>query len=375
MNETASTNEIRFGFGHNWSDYIEKHFSRERVEIAKKHLLGFLKLDDFEGRSFLDIGCGSGLHSLAALQSGASAITSFDYDLQSVETTMKLHELAGSPPHWKVMQGSVLDRAFVESLPSADVVYSWGVLHHTGSMWEAVDNTAHCMSDASLLYIALYSSDVYVSPTPEYWIKLKRAYNSAGPLRKRLMESKYAGRRMLGCIKRGENPFKYVKDYKVSRGMSYWHDLKDWLGGYPMEFAGNKETETFCRDRLGLKLCNITAGEGCTEYLFQHQGQETYWDEIENNAPLHALSGPYEPVRGLAWSVALSLESDLGLPEGVMLYENGSPVGWPEAPLDKICSLGQGRYRVEGDRLIFSTTDSSDPNVSHHQLTYRTQFT
>ena len=116
--------DLRFGFGANWADYIDKNFSEERVDISRRHLLGFLKLNDLKGKTFLDIGCGSGLHSLAAWRSGAEQVVSFDYDQNSVATTKKLQELSGSPKNWIVLQGSVLDELFIDSLPKSDIVYS-----------------------------------------------------------------------------------------------------------------------------------------------------------------------------------------------------------------------------------------------------------
>lgn len=79
--------EERFEFGKNWHDFIEKYFSKEKVNISKDHLLEFMECDNLNGLSFLDIGCGSGLHSIAALQSGASYVHGFDYDINSVMAT------------------------------------------------------------------------------------------------------------------------------------------------------------------------------------------------------------------------------------------------------------------------------------------------
>ena len=58
--------KITFSFGKNWSEFIKKHFSEERVAVSRKHILNFLKLNDLRGKYFLDIGCGSGLQSLSA---------------------------------------------------------------------------------------------------------------------------------------------------------------------------------------------------------------------------------------------------------------------------------------------------------------------
>ncbi|MFT3735727.1 MAG: class I SAM-dependent methyltransferase [Rhodocyclaceae bacterium] len=368
--------EMRFGFGANWADYIDKNFSDERVEISRKHLLGFLKLDDLTGKTFLDIGCGSGLHSLAAWRSGAARVVSFDYDSNSVATTKKLRELSGSPENWTVMQGSVLDEKFVDMLPKADIVYSWGVLHHTGSMWKAIENAARCMGPSSVFYIALYSSDVYVDPSPEYWLKVKREYNVAGPLRKAWMEWCYAWKDSIrGCLIRGKSPFAHMRRYKQSRGMSYWHDVRDWLGGYPMEFAGNKETEAFAKSRLNMELIHIKAGEGNTEFLFRPAGSANYWEDISSRSRVTEIPGPFQHLRGKAWQVSLPVsEERAGSSARFMLYEDGSPVGWPNAPVSSIECYGGGRYRVENGVLIFSTTDHSDPNLTSKSYVFRSEF-
>lgn len=365
--------ELRFGFGANWADYIEKNLSDERVEISRRHLLSFLKLDNLKGKTFLDIGCGSGLHSLAAWRSGADQVVSFDYDENSVATTRKLYELSGSPKNWKIMQGSVLDKQFMASLPQSDIVYSWGVLHHTGSMWEAVKNAAGGLHKTSVFYIALYSKEAYVSPPYEYWLDIKREYNYAGPLKKLWMEWVYAWRNSIRGLLRGKNPLAYIRAYKQSRGMSYWHDIRDWLGGYPMEFAGNKETELFGREKLGLELIHIKAGEGNTEFLFRPINSHNYWDEVVSNVPLQTLAGPFTHVSGFAYSAALPKDA-LGQVEKFMLYEDNSPVGWPNSPRSSIEGWGRGRYNIEDSLLVFSATDNSDPNQTGKSYSYRCGF-
>jgi SAM-dependent methyltransferase len=375
-NEQSDTNsnEMRFGFGANWADYVEKNFSDERVEISQRHLLGFLKLPDLSGKSFLDIGCGSGLHSLAAFRAGAKQIISFDYDVNSVATTTKLRKWAGSPDNWQVMQGSVLDDALMASLPKADVVYSWGVLHHTGSMWNAIRNASRPLSSDGVFYIALYSKDAYVSPPYDYWLDVKRAYNRAGSLKKKAMEWQYAWRDCIrGCLIRGKNPIAYMTSYKRSRGMSYWHDVKDWLGGYPMEFAGNKETEIFAHENLFLDLIHQKAGEGNTEFLFRHHGAKNYWDDVAVTSASRKIEGEFSREDGHAWRVALR-GADVGDPLRLMLYEDGSPIGWPNAPLSSIRAWGSGRYRVDGGDLILSSTDNTDPNSTKKQYTFRADF-
>jgi SAM-dependent methyltransferase len=370
----ANPDDLRYGFGLNWADYVKKHFSDERVEISLQHLLGFLKLASLEGKSFLDIGCGSGLHSLAAWRSGASQVTSFDFDEHAVATTRRLHELSGSPSNWTIRQGSILDEAFVCSLPRAEIVYSWGVLHHTGDMWKAVEHATRCLHDSGMFYLALYSKEAYVSPSYEHWIKVKRKYNQAGSFIRFCMECNYAWDNIIfNDLIHGKNPISHIREYKRSRGMSYWHDVKDWLGGYPMEFAGNKETELFCREKLGLELINLKAGEGNTEFLFRSIGASNYWDDVLLETSLEPVLGPFLSVGGCGWSAKLSGQEH-GPTGRLMLYENGSPVGWPNASRSSVLKWGSGRYRVDGDVILFSTTDNSDPNRPSIKIAIRKSF-
>jgi len=133
----------RFEFGRNWRNFVERSFSQERVDISNEHLLKFLGCETgLAGSSFIDIGCGSGIHSLAAFQAGATYILSFDFDVESVKTTEYIRQSkADSPDSWQVQQGSILDEDYVASLGQYDIVYSWGVLHHTGDVWTAIKHS------------------------------------------------------------------------------------------------------------------------------------------------------------------------------------------------------------------------------------------
>jgi 2-polyprenyl-6-hydroxyphenyl methylase/3-demethylubiquinone-9 3-methyltransferase len=260
---------MRFGFGKNWEDYVKRNFSQERVQIAKNHLLKFLGVEDLHGKYFLDIGCGSGLHSLAALESGAARIVSFDFDPNSVSTTNLLRAHSGNPANWVVLQGSILDENFLKGLEPADVVYSWGVLHHTGAMWQAMNNTVPLLKPGGLLYIALYDYDIHVHPTPEFWLEVKQRYNRSGGLGKRQMELWYVWE--FALYKRWTNLpalIKRVVGYKQSRGMAFYNDVVDWLGGWPMEFAKRADVEAWA-ERMGLDMLQMKTGEANTEYLFR----------------------------------------------------------------------------------------------------------
>ncbi|HVJ51825.1 MAG TPA: class I SAM-dependent methyltransferase [Aliidongia sp.] len=259
----------RFAFGQNWASFIERHFDEERVAITQAHLLKFLGRDSLEGSTFLDIGCGSGLHSLAAVKAGAKRVVSFDYDPMSVATTARLRLQAGEPAHWQVMHGSVLDPAFLATLGEFDIVYSWGVLHHTGDQWNAIRNAASRIGPGGAFYIALYTSDVFTGKhDAAFWLRIKKRYVDGGWLTKRSLELWYASWQLAAYARGGKNPISYVVNYRASRGMSYYHDVKDWVGGWPMEFSSVDEVKRFGAEALGLQLANIATGEANSEYLF-----------------------------------------------------------------------------------------------------------
>ncbi|HZT87354.1 MAG TPA: class I SAM-dependent methyltransferase [Stellaceae bacterium] len=372
--------ELRYGFGKNWAEFVEKSFNEEVVDQSRAGLCNLLRADSLRGKVFLDIGCGSGVHSLAAHRLGAARIVSFDYDRDSVATTAELRRRAGEPANWEVRQGSVLDPAFMKALPPADIVYSWGVLHHTGDMWTAVRNAAVPLKPDGVFYIALYSSDIYLDPSPEYWIKVKRRYNRAGPRGRRLMEWWYVGRFLvLPALKSGQNPLSVIRNYG-HRGMTFWTDAKDWLGGYPIEFAGLAETQEFCKRELDLDLVNLKTGEGCTEYVFCRLAENAEWRRTAQQRQLKLLPGPYVAQGGARYAASVPVLADEAdgpaapARSRLMLYEDGQLLGLAHTRHDQISNYGKGRFSHWGADVHFSATDNSDPNSNGRHYSYCERF-
>lgn len=256
-----------YEFGKNWTRFVKRSFNEERVEIAKRHILTLIGRSDLNGLDFLDMGCGSGIHSIAAYRAGAGRIHSFDYDPDSVEATSLVRELAEKPPNWVAERGDVLDEKYIDSLGKWNFVYSWGVLHHTGDVWRALANAQRAVADGGLFYIALYSADV--QPDPEFWLRIKQEYNRAGVMKRWRMEMwymwVYVMHRRFWLL-----PHLIVRiiKHRLVRGMSLFADVRDWLGGWPMEFVHDKDVIDFLEGQHGFSLANIKTGEACTEFVF-----------------------------------------------------------------------------------------------------------
>jgi 2-polyprenyl-6-hydroxyphenyl methylase/3-demethylubiquinone-9 3-methyltransferase len=261
-----------FSFGRNWDRFVREHYTDERVEISRRHLLDFLGVPDLSGKSFLDIGCGSGIHSLAAFRSGASRVVSLDVDPFSVRATEWVRERAGSPLAWEVHEGSILDPEFVSRLEPADIVYSWGVLHHTGNLWTAIRHAAGRIVPGGLLYIAIYDK----TPESTYWIDVKQRYNRSSAFRKRFMELGYVYRTFL----RTKSPatllrnLRYIRDYRASRGMAFWTDVRDRLGGWPHGPAAEEEVTGFCGGGWGLRRGRWRRGRRTSNASWPGRGRD-----------------------------------------------------------------------------------------------------
>lgn len=266
----------RFPFGANWRRFL-RLLSPERVAEAERSLREMLEVDSLRGLTFLDIGSGSGLSSLAARRLGAQ-VRSFDYDPASVGCTQELRQqYFEGDPQWTVERGSVLDRTFVTGLGIFDVVYSWGVLHHTGAMWEALDNATIPVRPGGRLFIAIYNYQPYWT---RWHTGVKRAYTAAPGFLQPALAAAYAlVQGVKGLVKdllTLKDPRARYTDKLRSRGMSMWYDWVDWLGGYPFEAARPDQIFDFYRTRGFVleRLVTVPGGHGCNEFVFRRSPAE-----------------------------------------------------------------------------------------------------
>jgi 2-polyprenyl-3-methyl-5-hydroxy-6-metoxy-1,4-benzoquinol methylase len=271
--EGTTSDVPAFEFGRNWQRFLEL-FSEQRVQTAVDSIRDFTGLPDLNGKSFVDVGCGSGLFSLAAHRLGAGRLVSFDVDEFSVRCCRHLHEQAGEPPSWTVRPGSILDEQLVAELGTFDVVYSWGVLHHTGRMWDAIRHAGGLVNRGGHFYITIYNYRRGPRGS-RTWLRIKRQYNRMPPAGRTLMEYVYIANYFLSKLLRFKNPMTRIRDYQEKRGMNWRTDVTDWVGGYPYEFATVQEIFDFVRKTYPeflLEGLKSTRGLGTNWFLFRRTG-------------------------------------------------------------------------------------------------------
>jgi SAM-dependent methyltransferase len=259
-----------FAFGKNWESYAQglTDAAIEQATVNLRRLAG----GGLEGKRFLDIGCGSGVHSLAALRLGASEVLAVDLDPDSVATTRKLLSVHAHGQRWSVVERSVFE-LLTDCSGTYDVVYSWGVLHHTGDMLRALRVAATLVAPGGEFMFALY----HRTHLCWFWKTEKRWYAGASRAAQARARAVYLA--VFRLLHR-RTFTDYVATYATKRGMDFYHDVHDWLGGWPYESILPAETDDFMR-QLGMRRVkgflisegktSGLMGSGCDEYVYRRE--------------------------------------------------------------------------------------------------------
>lgn len=221
-----------------------------------------------KGKWFLDIGFGQGLSLLLAATHGALVVGN-DINPKcrlALETSRRFFPSV-APGAITIVEGSILDPAVKQRLVALapegcyDIVYAWGVLHHTGAMWQALDIVLSLVKPGGWLVLAIYNKH-WTSP---YWRVIKRLFNLLPVFGQRLLASlAFLPALLVTWLTTRTNPF------SKERGMSFYYDLIDWLGGYPYEFASPEEISRYLKQRADLhKLIPVVGNTGCNQFVAQ----------------------------------------------------------------------------------------------------------
>jgi 2-polyprenyl-6-hydroxyphenyl methylase/3-demethylubiquinone-9 3-methyltransferase len=260
-----------FAFGENWASYAEG-VSETQVAWSQRCMQSLLGEGWVGGKSVVDVGSGSGLHSAAALSLGAASVLALDRDPASVATTRAvLARFAPEGTRYEVREADIL-ALDASAIGQFDLVYSWGVLHHTGAMVRAIERAASLTAPGGRFAFALYRK-TWLCPL---WKIEKRFYSHASKATQARMRDAYVALYRLRAALAGQDFAQFLRDYPRQRGMDFEHDAHDWLGGHPYESIDTPGVNRIMH-RLGFRHVhsNVTPrhigvfGSGCDEYVFE----------------------------------------------------------------------------------------------------------
>lgn len=260
-----------FKFGKNWKTFNLKS-NLSHLEHSQKSLEDLIGKDVIRDKTVLDIGCGSGIHALSFLRAGAKYIKCLDLDPDAVDTTVNRLEVENSNK-WSAQIANILDFKS-NSHEFFDIVFSWGVLHHSGNLMLAINNSAGYCKDGGLLVLAIYRKTSLCS----FWKIEKKIYNIVPSYFQKMIDLIFACIFLFAKWAQGNTPRAFVKNYRLRRGMDFMTDIRDWLGGYPYESASPATIHNFLTVR-GFKLIKSNIrdkqfgflGSGCNEYIYELQ--------------------------------------------------------------------------------------------------------
>ncbi len=252
---------MRFAFGRNWQSYSQVALTPERAEQARDAFHKLVKGIDLSNKRFVDIGFGQGLSLLAAMEAGARVL-GIDIDDDNLEALRRTMRATGHMQSPDVRIVSILDSAFVDAnRQSFDIVHSWGVLHHTGNMKQAIENACALVAADGYFVCSIYNRHWSSS----LWKVIKWSYNKLPFIQGLAVRLLYPVIYVAKWLATGQNP------KNKERGMDFFHDVVDWVGGYPYEYASVDEIKVLVGS-LGfscLQVWRAQAPTGCNEFVFR----------------------------------------------------------------------------------------------------------
>jgi SAM-dependent methyltransferase len=260
-------------FKTNFENYMDDHFDEKKLHQVIGNLTEFYRLDDFKGKSFLDLGSGAGIYSLAAQKLHADKVTSIDL---FTDLTKSCRDKYGKKENWEIDKGSILDKDFLNKLPKHDLVYCWGVVHHTGAMWNAIENISNLVNPGGRIYLGIYNESDNIGFYPDgrfgtssLWRFVKKVYVSLPGFVQTLLEYLAILGISIIYLLTFKNPIKKLKSVE-DRGMSWRTSLKDWLIGYPYEYSPPEDVVDFFVNK-GYKLIKLRTNNGLltNHYCFE----------------------------------------------------------------------------------------------------------
>ena len=134
-----------------------KYFEELAIEryASQTHIAEFADFDAWAGSRVLEIGCGIGVDSVRFAQSGAS-VTALDISSNSVALARQNSELHGLSDRMIFKVGDAENLSECVAQEPYDLIYSFGMLHHTPNPERVINQLAPYVHDKTIIKILVY---------------------------------------------------------------------------------------------------------------------------------------------------------------------------------------------------------------------------
>jgi len=134
-------------------DEVEK-----RKYFVEPHIPSFAQFDKWKGKKVLEVGCGIGTDTINFARAGAS-VTAVDLSDDSLSLARERAKVFGLDQQIRFYQGNAEELGTVVPIESFDLVYSFGVIHHTPNPSNAIAQLRRYMTASSELRLMLYAKN------------------------------------------------------------------------------------------------------------------------------------------------------------------------------------------------------------------------
>ena len=193
----------------------------------------------FAGKQVLDAGCGNGRWIEGFLRLG-SEVTAIDVSEAALRHVRRVYG-----DRIRVLRGSILEADSLLAGQEFDLVFSWGVLHHTENAADAMKTLARLVKQDGFLYLYLYGKES-VSARGSLQLGAKRFALSLLPLsaRRRLIEHMYGKEQAHATFDLLSTPLN--KRFSLKKATALLHEA-----GFTQVVQTMPHTELFLRADFG----------------------------------------------------------------------------------------------------------------------------